>query len=34
MAEVGRIGQCTEGAARRADEMFGVRRAPFCMTHF
>jgi predicted acetyltransferase len=34
MAEVGRIGQCTEGAARRADEMFGVRRAPFCMSHF
>jgi len=34
MAEVGRIGQCTAGAARRADEMFGVRRAPFCMSHF
>jgi predicted acetyltransferase len=34
MAEVGRIAECTEGAARRADRMFSVRRPPFCTTNF
>ncbi|MFZ2058910.1 MAG: GNAT family N-acetyltransferase [Acidimicrobiales bacterium] len=34
MAEVGRITELTEGAARRADRMFGVRRPPFCTTSF
>ena len=34
MAEVGRITELTEGAALRADRMFGARRPPFCTTHF
>ena len=34
MAEVGRIAEGTQGAARRADKMFSVRRPPFCTTNF
>ena len=34
MAEVGRITEHTEGAARRADRMFCTRRPPFCTTIF
>jgi predicted acetyltransferase len=34
MAEVGRITELTEGAALRADRMFGARRPPFCTTSF
>ncbi len=34
MAEVGRIAEFTEGAARRADRMFAARRSPFCTTNF
>ncbi|MGO9299127.1 MAG: GNAT family N-acetyltransferase [Acidimicrobiales bacterium] len=34
MAEVGRIAEHTEGAARLADRMFAARRPPFCTTSF
>ena len=34
MAEVGRVAECTQGAARRADRMFSARRPPFCTTSF
>jgi predicted acetyltransferase len=34
MAEVGRIAEHTEGAARLADRMFAARRPPFCTTNF
>jgi predicted acetyltransferase len=34
MAEVGRVVEQTEGAARRADRMFMSLRPPFCTTHF
>jgi len=34
LAEVGRVEERTEGAARLADAMFQARRPPFCTTHF
>ena len=34
MAEVGRVHELTEGAARRGDHMFASRRPPFCTTRF
>ncbi|MGD0874131.1 MAG: GNAT family N-acetyltransferase [Acidimicrobiales bacterium] len=34
MATAGRIAECKQGATRRADKMFGLRRPPFCTTNF
>ncbi len=34
LAQVGRVGEGTAGALRRADELFAVTRAPWCSTMF